>query len=69
MPTTPEPKMPQNRDQKLPRRKGELIDDERDKPSERDRIPDIPPTEEEEPPVREPPGPEEKRGPFIAANR
>jgi hypothetical protein len=42
-------KPPRNRDQELPRRRGELIDDERDKTPERDRAPDAPPDPERVP--------------------
>jgi hypothetical protein len=67
MTSTPEPRPPpRNRDQILPRRKGELIDDERDKKPERDEVPDKPPTEPEPPPVKEPPEPPDIRGPLIA---
>ena len=56
---------PHNRDQDLPRHRGEIIDDERDKTPERDDIPDTPPTEPEPIPVKEPPPAPEKQGPYI----
>ena len=65
--TSTRERQPPNRDQELPRRRGELIDDERDKKPERDRIPDTPPTEPVQPPVKEPPEPPEKHGPVIAS--
>jgi hypothetical protein len=49
-----EPTAPHNRDQQLPPRKGELIDDERDKKPEPDGMPDRPPTEPDRLPVKEP---------------
>jgi hypothetical protein len=61
-----EPKPPRNPERDLPRHKGELIDDERDKEPEGDQVPDTPPTEPEPVPMTEPPPPPEKRGPFIA---
>jgi hypothetical protein len=62
-----EPQSPRNRDQEIPRRKGERIDDERDKAPEPDTIPDTPPTEPDRPPMKEPPPPEENQGPLIAS--
>jgi hypothetical protein len=56
---------PRNRDQKVPRRKGDLIDDERDKVPERDKTPDTPPTEPPPVPVKDPP-PAPEQGPYIA---
>jgi hypothetical protein len=56
---------PRNRDQDVPRRQGELIDDERDKAPERDDIPDTPPTEPQPVPVKDPPPAPEKQGPYI----
>jgi hypothetical protein len=62
-----EPRPPANPDQDPPRRRGELIDDERDKkPDEPDDIPDTPPAEPQPQPMKEPPPPPEKRGPYIA---
>ena len=63
---TTEPKPSRNRDQELPPHRGERIDESDDKKRERDKVPDTPPTEPEPMPVREPPPPPEKRGPFIA---
>jgi hypothetical protein len=63
--TKSNPKQPPDHDQDVPRRRGELIDDERDKKPERD-IPDVPPTEPQPVPIKEPPPAREKRGPFIA---
>jgi hypothetical protein len=60
---------PRNRDRDLPRRRGEIIDDERDKTPERDDIPDTPPTEPEPVPVEEPPAAPEKQGPYIVSAR
>jgi hypothetical protein len=57
---------PHNKDQDLPRRRGELIDDDRDKVPERDKTPDTPPTEPPPIPVREPPPVPEQQGPYIA---
>ena len=56
---------PRNHDQDLPRRKGELIDDERDKNPERDKTPDTPPTEPEPIPVQDPPPAPDQQGPYI----
>ena len=56
---------PRNPDQDVPRRQGELIDDERDKAPERDDIPDTPPSEPEPIPVKEPPPAPEQQGPYI----
>jgi hypothetical protein len=64
--TKSHPKRPHDHDQDTPRRRGELIDDERDKKPERDEIPDTPPTEPQPVPVEEPPPAPEKQGPFIA---
>jgi hypothetical protein len=50
----------------VPRRRGELIDDERDKAPEPDKTPDTPPTEPLPVPVQEPPPEPEKQGPYIA---
>ena len=49
----------------VPRRRGELIDDERDKAPEPDKTPDTPPTEPQPVPVQDPPPAPEKQGPFI----
>lgn len=57
---------PRNRDQQLPHRKGELIDDDRDKVPERDETPDTPPTEPQPVPVKDPPPAPEQQGPYIA---
>jgi hypothetical protein len=65
----PDPKPPHNRDQDVPRRKGDLIDDQRDKNPEPDEIPDTPPTEPQPVPVEEPPPAPEKQGPFIVRHR
>lgn len=56
---------PRNRDHDVPRRKGELIDDDRDKVPERDEIPDTPPTEPKPVPVEEPPPDPDDQGPYI----
>jgi hypothetical protein len=56
---------PRNPDQDLPHRKGELIDDERDKVPERDKTPDTPPTEPQPVPVQDPPPVPEQQGPYI----
>ena len=45
---------PRNRDQELPRRKGD-----------RDETPDTPPTEPQPVPVKEPPPDPEKQGPYV----
>jgi hypothetical protein len=54
-------------DQDVPRRRGELIDDERDKKPERDEIPDTPPTEPQPVPVEEPPPAPDKQGRLSPA--
>jgi hypothetical protein len=65
--TTSDPKPPQDHDDRdVPHRRGELIDDERDKTPERDEIPDTPPTEPQPVPVEEPPPARDKEGPLIA---
>jgi hypothetical protein len=51
-------------DREMPRRRGELIDDQRDKKPEHDEIPDTTPTEPEPVPGKEPHP--TKQGPFIA---
>ena len=56
---------PKNRDHDLPPRKGELIDDDRDKTPERDRTPETPPTEPKPVPVEEPPPDPNEKGPYI----
>jgi hypothetical protein len=66
MTPTSDPERPHNHDRDVPRRKGELIDDERDKKPERDEIPDTPPTEPQPVPVEEPPPQPDKQGPLIA---
>jgi hypothetical protein len=50
----------------VPGRRGELIDDERDKAPVPDDTPDTPPTEPQPVPVKEPPPQPEKQGPYIA---
>jgi hypothetical protein len=66
MPTASEPKLPHNRDQEVPRRRGEHVDDERDKQPDGDTVPDTPPTEPQPQPMKEPPpAPDEQRGPMI----
>ena len=57
---------PRNRDQELPRREGELIDDDRDEVPERDKTPDTPPTEPQPVPMKDPPSAPEQQGPYIA---
>jgi len=66
VPTKSDPERPHDHDQDMPRRRGELIDDERDKKPERDEIPDTPPTEPQPIPVEEPPPAPENQRPFIA---
>jgi len=51
--------------QDVPRRRGELIDDERDKAPEPDKTPETPPTEPQPVPVDEPPPSPGKQGPYI----
>ena len=61
---------PRNRDQEMPRRPGESIDDEPDGTPDGDDTPDTPPTEPEPVPVEEPPpSPDHERGPFIVDPR
>jgi hypothetical protein len=52
--TKSNPKQPRDHDQDVPRRRGERIDDERDKKPERDEIPDVPGTEPQPVPIKEP---------------
>jgi hypothetical protein len=65
---------PRNHDQDLPRRRGELIDDERDKTPEddrtpeRDKAPDTPPTEPQPVPVQDPPPTPGPPGPYVVNN-
>jgi hypothetical protein len=57
---------PRNRDQELPSRPGESIDDGPDGTPDVDDTPDTPPTEPAPVPVEEPPpSPDHERGPFI----
>ena len=60
-----EPKPPASPDRDIPGRHGEIIDDERDKRPDPDKVPDTPPTDPKPVPIDEPPGPSENQGPFI----
>jgi hypothetical protein len=66
--TTSDSRRAHDPDRDAPRRRGELIDDERDKQPEPDEIPDTPPTEPQPIPVEEPPPNPEKQGPFIVGS-
>ena len=61
MPSNSEPGPPRNRDQQLPVRKGELIDDASKEKRDRDQVPDTPPSEPQ-PPVKELPQGSEREG-------
>jgi hypothetical protein len=65
MASASEPNLPRNRDREVPPRRGENIDEDKDKKPERDKVPDTPPTEPEPVPVEEPPRRPDKRGPYI----
>ena len=52
---------------KPPRRRGELVDDDRDKRPQTDDTPETPPTEPQPVPVKEPPRPADKDRPYYVA--